>query len=137
MKEVRFHPRVPGEVRKIISYYEEIAPELAEDFWLELNEAIRSAQVNPERHHFDPSGSGEVILSDSPIIFSFRFKEQGRPRPCRCASFLSGPRATLLLDGPCLSKLNNSPSRPRGRGKSRGDRCPPIASHNQNGSRRW
>lgn len=72
MKEVRFHPRVPGEVRKIISYYEEIAPELAEDFWLELNEAIRSAQVNPERHHFDPSGRRRGNLKRFPYHFLFR-----------------------------------------------------------------
>lgn len=72
MKEVRFHPKVPGEVREIVEYYEEISPRVADNFWAELVEAIEFAQDHPEQHHFDSSGRRRGNLKRFPYHFLFR-----------------------------------------------------------------
>ena len=44
MRGVFYPPKVPGKVREILEYYEEISPKLADDLWDEIREAIESAR---------------------------------------------------------------------------------------------
>lgn len=67
-----YHPCVPSEVRKVVEYYEEISPKLADEFWIELTEAIDYATEHPEHHHFDPTGFRRSNLKRFPYHFLFR-----------------------------------------------------------------
>jgi len=74
MNQIVYHPRVPAEVREILSYYEDVSSELGDRFWSELFAAIEYAGRYPERHHFDMLGVGlrRCNLKDFPIHFLFR-----------------------------------------------------------------
>ena len=72
MRHTVFHPKVPGEVRQIISDYEEISVKLADEFWTELTEAIVYATEFPKRHHFDASGRRRSNLNRFPYHLLFR-----------------------------------------------------------------
>ncbi len=72
MREVVYHPQVPGEVREIIGHYEGISTRLADEFWAELLEAIEFVKDFPERHHFDPSGRRRCNLKKFPFHILFR-----------------------------------------------------------------
>ncbi len=72
MRTIRYHPKVPAEVREILAYYEGISAALADEFWSELGEALRYAQEHPKRHHFDPSGRRRSNLRIFPYHFLFR-----------------------------------------------------------------
>ncbi len=74
MRKVVYHPRVPSEVREILTYYEGISQELGDRFWNDLLAAIDSAASHPERHHFDLIGAGlrRSKLQDFPIHVLFR-----------------------------------------------------------------
>ena len=70
-REVRFHRKVPSEVREFIKYYESISESLADGFWTELTKAIDYAAKFPERHHFDPSGKRRSNLKRFPYTVSY------------------------------------------------------------------
>lgn len=72
MRSLSYHPDVPSEVREILAYYQGISPILADDFWIELTEALEYAREFPTRHHFDPSGRRRGNLSRFPYHFLFR-----------------------------------------------------------------
>ena len=72
MRKVLYHPKVPGEVRGFLEYYESISGELGDSFWQELTEAIEYARGYPERHHFDRTGRRRGNLKRFPIHFLFR-----------------------------------------------------------------
>lgn len=72
MRSLSYHPHVPSEVRDILAYYEGISQILADDFWIELTEALEYARAFPSRHHFDPSGRRRGNLSRFPYHFLFR-----------------------------------------------------------------
>jgi plasmid stabilization system protein ParE len=56
----------------ILAYDGGISPVLADEFWAELEEALRYAREFPKRHHFDPSGRRRGNLSVFPYQFLFR-----------------------------------------------------------------
>ena len=72
MKELYYHPKVPGEVREILRYYDQISPLLADDFWTKLTEALKEIQLHPQRQHFDPSGRRRRNLKRFPYHILFR-----------------------------------------------------------------
>ena len=72
MRSLSYHPSVPSEVREILAYYEGISPILANDFWIELTDALVYAQEFPTRHHFDRTGRRRGNLSRFPYHFLFR-----------------------------------------------------------------
>ncbi len=72
MRGVRYHPRVPKEVREILDYYDEISPDLANGFWVELTAAIEQARQFPKHHHFDASGRRRGNLTRFPYHFLFQ-----------------------------------------------------------------
>lgn len=53
MKPIRFHPSVQKDIDELLEYYEAIANNLIDGFWLELEVALADIQQNPERHHYD------------------------------------------------------------------------------------
>ena len=69
-----FHPLASRDSRKIESQYAEISTNLADRFWLELNEGLDEIFKNPEGHHFDPSGYRRYNLEKFPyrILFELR-----------------------------------------------------------------
>ncbi len=71
-RTVTYHPKVPSEARALLSYYDDISPRLADEFWTELLEAVEYARVCPERHHFDRIGLRRSILKQFPVNFLFR-----------------------------------------------------------------
>ena len=75
MRHAVYHPKVPGEARQIVSDYEEISPQLGDEFWAELTDAIIYATEFPERHHFDASGRRRSNLKRFPYHFLFRVFE--------------------------------------------------------------
>lgn len=52
MRSTIYHPKVPGEVREIVSHYERISQKLADDFWEELLCAI--SRATSFRHKWPP-----------------------------------------------------------------------------------
>jgi hypothetical protein len=72
MRDIVYHPKVPGEVRGFLTHYDEISPKLGDAFWDELNEAIEHARSHPERHHFDRTGRRRSNLRRFPIHILFR-----------------------------------------------------------------
>jgi plasmid stabilization system protein ParE len=72
MKEIVYHPLVPSEVRALVSFYDEISPKLADEFWAELMEEIEYVRRFPEIHHFDPSGYRRSNLKRFPYHFLFK-----------------------------------------------------------------
>ena len=66
MRTIRYHPKVPAEVREILAYYEGISAALADEFWSELGEALRYAQEHPKRTTLIPAADGEAICVFSP-----------------------------------------------------------------------
>ena len=71
-REALYHASVRQEIWEILSHYENISAELADDFWEELTEAVEDARKFPERHHFDPSGRRRCNLKRFPYHFLFR-----------------------------------------------------------------
>ena len=71
-RRVRYHPRVPREVRDIVSYYTGISERLGDGFWSELTSAIEQARQFPERHHFDSPGRRRSNLTRFPYHFLFQ-----------------------------------------------------------------
>jgi len=69
-----YHPRVPAEARKFVTYYEGVSQELGDKFWTELSLAIAKACKYPSRHHFDQLGAGlrRSNLKNFPVHFLFR-----------------------------------------------------------------
>lgn len=49
MRKLSYHPKVPSEVRAISAYDEGIFEKLADEFWAELENALRYAQQFPTR----------------------------------------------------------------------------------------
>lgn len=72
MRHAEYHPKVPGEVRRIVADYERISSDLADGFWSELTQEISYATEFPERHHFDASGRRRSNLKRFPYHFLFR-----------------------------------------------------------------
>jgi len=74
VKEVYFHPKAPSEARELFRYYESISPELAEEFWAELESAIAYASKYPQRNHFDRIGVGlrRSNLKRFPVHFLYK-----------------------------------------------------------------
>ena len=77
MTGVIFHPKVPGEVREILEYYDEISPRLADEFWVELMEGIRKAAENPEAFHYDVHGRRRCNLKKFPYNFLYKVTDGG------------------------------------------------------------
>jgi plasmid stabilization system protein ParE len=72
MREVVYHPKVPTEAREALAYYDDISPNLGDEFWEELTTAIDYARDFPERHHFDQTGRRRSNLEKFPYHFLFR-----------------------------------------------------------------
>jgi plasmid stabilization system protein ParE len=46
-----YHPAVQKDVNAILSYYDRVSPELADELWDELNRVIEQIASNPQRGH--------------------------------------------------------------------------------------
>jgi len=75
MRAIVYHPKVPGEARAALSYYENISSGLGDEFWEELTRALEYARRHPERHHFDQSGRRRSNLEKYPYHFLFKVFE--------------------------------------------------------------
>jgi plasmid stabilization system protein ParE len=75
MRELVYHPLVPGEAREILAYYDGISPKLGDEFWSELTDALEYARRYPERHHFDRGGRRRGSLKQFPYHFLFRIMD--------------------------------------------------------------
>ncbi len=65
-----FHPLAVEDARKIEQDYARISEDLADRFWIELNEAIDEVFSRPEQH-FDPSGYRRRNLKRFPFHILF------------------------------------------------------------------
>jgi toxin ParE1/3/4 len=69
---VVYHPAVQGDVNRILDYYEEISPRLADEFWAELLSMISSIADNPGRGHLSLNGLRRVNFPRFPYNVLFR-----------------------------------------------------------------
>lgn len=71
-REILYHASIQREIREVLEYYGSLSPQLADDFWDELNRAFQQVRKFPERCHFDPSGWRRYNLKRYPYHFLFR-----------------------------------------------------------------
>jgi len=72
MNPISLHPKVSGEVKKILRDYELVSIELADRFWEEFQDAISAIQQHPSQFHFDPSGRRRYNLKNFPYHILYR-----------------------------------------------------------------
>lgn len=69
--EVRFHRRVQRDLDGILASYNEVSPELGDDFFAEFQVGLRRARENPTFYHFDSSGLRRYNLERFPYHFLY------------------------------------------------------------------
>jgi len=76
MKPLIIHPRAAKDAREIAAKYAEVADDLCDQFWKELDDAIDYIERYPERNHYDPSGRRRSHLKKFPyhILFEERLE---------------------------------------------------------------
>jgi toxin ParE1/3/4 len=71
---VVYHPLVQKDVNGILGYYEDVSPDLADEFWNELRRVIELIAANPQRAHPAPNGLLRVNLRRFPYHILFRVR---------------------------------------------------------------
>lgn len=69
---VVYHPAVQRDVNRILKYYENVSPGLAEEFWTEFRRLIEIIKSNPDRSHPALKGLRRINLSRFPYHILFR-----------------------------------------------------------------
>ena len=74
MKPLIIHPRAAKDAREIAAKYAEVSQSLCDRFWAEIDHAIDTIELHPERHHHDPGGMRRSNLKKFPyhILFEER-----------------------------------------------------------------
>jgi plasmid stabilization system protein ParE len=68
---IEYHPLVERDVSNILTHYDSINAVLGDEFWLELQRALKQAEAAPTHHHFDGK-LRRVNLKRFPYHFLFR-----------------------------------------------------------------
>jgi len=78
MNNLTTHPKVQGDLEKARAYYEEIDPELAEDFVDELLERMETARDYPLHHNVFYRNCRRILCKRFPykVIYQIREQEQ-------------------------------------------------------------
>ncbi len=75
--KVRFHRRLQQDVWDVVRHYEhESGPELADRFYAEFMEVLRSVAGNPTGCHLDASGLRRANLGRFPYHFLYRVRPE-------------------------------------------------------------
>ena len=74
--EARFHRRVQADLDGILKKYDQISPQLRDDFFAEFQVEIGKAIENPRYFHFDRSGLRRCNLDRFPYHFLYDIREE-------------------------------------------------------------
>jgi toxin ParE1/3/4 len=70
-----FHPSVQRDINEAMEFYAGITEALAEEFWKEVQQALREIHERPAAHHFDKSGLRRINLSQFPYNILYLIKK--------------------------------------------------------------